>query len=60
MRLDLTAPQPLTAAHRFDDFSLGKPFLTTVNWGPIVNWGQIPINLHKRKARCEVSTDWAL
>ena len=27
MSLDLTAPQPLTAAHRFDDFSCGEPIL---------------------------------
>ncbi len=27
MRLDLTAPQPLTAAHRFDDFSCGEAVL---------------------------------
>jgi GNAT superfamily N-acetyltransferase len=25
--LDLTAPQPLTAAHHFDDFSCGEPIL---------------------------------
>ena len=25
--LDLTAPKPLTAAHRFDDFSCGEPIL---------------------------------
>lgn len=27
MSLDLTAPQPLTAVHRFDDFSCGEPVL---------------------------------
>jgi GNAT superfamily N-acetyltransferase len=27
LSLDLTAPQPLTAVHRFDDFSCGEPVL---------------------------------